>query len=233
MAFKAGLTRQTLSQHFAYHAWQYGVILLASIGLWSLIYQTTAYRPPEDAKIILYIQSAAANQETVNAFLEPVWKQAVPDEEEVSAVILLPSGRNENYYSSMQLVTYMSAAAGDIYMLSQEDFKRFASQGAFVSLDKPISEGVINADGLDLSSGLVTLVTFDDQGEMVVEGQSAQFGIPAAGLDRFSEELSIQNQNLVLAVAQNSGNVEDSIVFLNALIDATREPGPKPREQGS
>jgi len=53
-----------------------------------------------------------------------------------------------------------------------------------------------------------------------------QYGIPARELYRFATELAIDNRDMVLAVAANSGNEEDTITFLNALIQHSRAPVP-------
>ncbi len=220
------LTGKTLRNHIQYHGWQYLLILVLSFGLWNLIYAQTAYRPPQSARIDVYIQSSTADQETVNAFLKPVWEAAVPEEELVAAVLMLSPARGEDYYANMQLMTYIAAAEGDIYMLSSPDFKRFASQGAFVALDQYVESGQIDAGGIDLNPGRVTLVEMNEQGELITASESALYGIPALELYRFASEMMIDNRNLVLSVAANSGNEESALTFLNALIRETK--GPKP-----
>ncbi len=57
---------------------------------------------------------------------------------------------------------------------------------------------------------------------MVSLGESRQYGIPTKTLYKFASDLMIDNRDMVLAVAVNSGNEEDSITFLDALIQATR-----------
>ena len=49
----------------------------------------------------------------------------------VSGVTLLASS-SDDYYSQMQLTTYIAAGEGDIYFLPSGDFKSFAANGAFL-----------------------------------------------------------------------------------------------------
>lgn len=226
MKLRTRITRADLRNHLRYAGWAYVLILALSFGLWNMIYAQTAYRPPQDKRIDIYVQSSIADQEAVNAYLEPIWKAAVPEEELVQAVLLMAPGGDNDYYANIQLMTYIAAAEGDIYFLSTADFKRLAAQGAFVSLDEAIRDGRIDAQDLSLQSGQVQLVESNDQGDLVPVGGIQQFGIPARELYRFASELGIDNRDMVLAVAANSGNEEDTIIFLNALIQHSRAPVP-------
>lgn len=226
MKLKTPLTTKGLKNHLVYHGWQYLLAIALSFVLWNLVFIQTTYRPPQDKRIDLYIQSGTANQEAVDAFLLPIWQQTVPHEELVTATMMLQPGGIEDYYSSMQLLTYFAAAEGDIYMLTLEDFKRLAAQEAFVPLDDYIKDGRIKAEGIDLNPGRVTVVKMDEDGNTVKGADTFLFGIPAFDLYRFASQMNIDNRNMVLALAINGGNLEDSALFLNALIEAAK--GPKP-----
>ena len=54
---------------------------------WSLIYTATTYRSPQDKRVDVYILSNTASDEMVQAFLEPVWKETVPEMEVVNGTI--------------------------------------------------------------------------------------------------------------------------------------------------
>lgn len=222
MKLRAKLTWAEVRHHLQYYAWLYALLIVLAFGLTNLIYAQTAYRPPQDKRIDVYIQASGADQDAVNAFLEPVWKQAVPEQELVNAVVLMSGGGENDYYANMQLVTYIAAAEGDIYMLTSGDFKRFAAQGAFVPLEDYIQQGLIDPEGIDLAPGQVRLVETNEQGEPVVSGEALQFGIPAKELYAFATDLLIDNRDLVLAVAANSGNEEATITFLNALLQRAK-----------
>lgn len=223
MRYRVPLTWKDIREHFRYHAWAYLAIAALSIGLWSLIYTQTAYRSPQDKRIDLYIQSALADQDQVNAYLEPLRLAAVPQEEVVSAVLLLPATQGNEYYASVQLTTYIGAGEGDIYILSTQDFKRYAAQGVFVDLGPAMDSGVLRAEGLNLASGRVALVETTPDGGLRTLGENRQFGIPLFDLPGFFDKMQIDNRDLVMGLAVNSGNEEDTLAFMDALIQDTRK----------
>ncbi|MDI9520679.1 MAG: hypothetical protein QM308_05940 [Bacillota bacterium] len=226
MKLRVKKTWADFRHHLQYSALIYPLIIALSIALVNLIYTQTAYRPPQEKRIDIYIQSSSASQEFVNEFITPIWESAVPDMELVNVVLLMSPGGENDYYANMQLMTYIAAGEGDIYMLSSSDFKRFASQGAFVDLGDAIEQGLIDVNGLEINSAKVVEVDIDADGNMVALGDAKQFGIPAAGLYKFATDLSIDNRDMVLAVAVNSNNEEPTIRFLNALVQATRAEVP-------
>lgn len=227
MQYRIPLTWKDIREHFRYHFWYYLLILVLSFGLWNLIYTQTAYRSPESKRIDFYIQTLTADQDSVNAWLENLRLNAAPEEEVVQAVLLMPSGGGNDYMTTMQLTTYMGAGEGDIYILETADFKRYAAQGVFVDLGPALESGIINAEGLELRAGQVALVETTADGGLRTVGGNRQFGIPLYELWGFANELKFDNRGLVMAVAVNSGNEEDTILFVNALIQATRSEKPE------
>jgi hypothetical protein len=228
MKLRTRLDAQAIRHHLRYYIWYYLLILVLSFAAWSLIYTQTAYRVPQEKRIDLYIQATGADPDVVNAFLKPIWEKAVPLQESVKAVMLLSPGGANDYYSNMQLITYITAAEGDIYMLSSDDFRRLAGQGIFLDLGEAVASGRINAGSLDLSPGRVSLTMEDEAGNLLPSSEPRLFGIPAAGLNRFMSDMMIDNRGLVLSISMNSGNKEAALSFLDALIQATRSPEPHP-----
>ena len=225
MKLRTPLDRRTVETHFRYHKWQYLLILVLPVVAWNLIYAQTAYRVPQDKRLDVYIQSSTADQDQVNAFLKPIWEEAVPEQELVSAVLLLASGGEDDYYANVQLVTYLAAAEGDIYLLSSSDFKRIASQGAFVPLEPYRDQGLLDTGEVDISAGYVQLLEDDGQGGQRA-GERRLFGIPAFTLYNLASELRIDNRDKVFAIAGNSGNEEAAVRLLSALVARTTGPMP-------
>ena len=103
-------------------------------------------------------------------------------------------------------------------MLKTEDFKNFASQGAFIDLTTYVENGMLNIDGIDTAAGYVA--TTNDEG--VPTGEKQFFGIPAYALDGLKTGANIYNSDLIIGVTGFSNNEENTIKFLNGLIDAVR-----------
>jgi len=213
--------KRELAEHLRHYAWLYLLVIVLSYGLWNLVYAQTAYRPPQSARVDVYVQSAAG-QEQFNAFLEPIWKQSAPGLELVSAVMLVPPTAAGEYYANVQLVTYLAAREGDIYMLAAADFKRLASQGAFLDLGPAVQSGALDVSGVALEAGRVKRVFENEQGETSVSAEDYLFGIPADSLDGFLARANVDNRGMVLSVAEGSGNRDAAVAFLGALVGSTR-----------
>lgn len=217
MKIKTPLSKESIRTHLTYSSWKYLVVILASVFGWNLLYTMTAYRSPEHLRVDVYIQSATAVDETVDAFLKPVWDECVPDMETVDAVLLTTTSA-EDAYANMQLSVYIMAGEGDIYILNTEDFKKFAAQDAFIDLTPYVENGMLNIDGIDTAAGYVA--TVDENGTPT--GEKQFFGLPAYELDGLKTKAGIYNNDLVIGVTSFSNNEENVIKFLNGLIEASR-----------
>ena len=226
MKIKTPLTKQRLRTHLNYHFWKYLLAAALTVFCVNILYTTTAYRSPENLRVDIYLQSSTATQEKADAFMKDVWKRAVPDMETVST-ILLTAGSTDDYYSNMQLSVYLMAGEGDLYALSTEDFKRFAAQGVFMDLTPFVESGTLNVEGIDLSSGYVTLL--DDDGNPTET--NALFGIPLYTLYGYMDGMGLDNRDLVIGVTTFNNNEENVIAFLNELIQSGRGDMPERLQQ--
>ena len=138
-----------LKNHLMYDIWKYVLVIALCWFGWELLYTTTAYRSPQDKRIDVYVMSATASDELMEAFLKPIWEETVPEVELVEGVSLLPGGADD-YYANMNLTVKMAAGEGDIYFLPQDTFKSYALNGSFVPLDEYVESGRIKIEGLDV-----------------------------------------------------------------------------------
>ena len=222
MKLNAPIDRPRISSHFQYSVWKYLLLIVAAIFVWDLIYAYTAYRSPQDKRIDIYTQHAVASQEYLNAYFDELRKESVPDMEVVNAVTLMGTSAAD-MYAAQQLTTYIMAGEGDLYFLSGDDFKRFAAQGAFVELEPYAADGTLVLDGLMLDAGKVAMQEYDSDKEVMVPiAQQRLYGIPASQLPGFPAILGIDNRDLFLAATTFSGNEENVMRFLNALIQQMR-----------
>lgn len=226
MKLKTPLDKQTVKNHLHYSLWKYVLLIVIAVFVWDLIYAYTAYRPPQDKRIDIYIQSASAEQDKTEAFFEAIRQKAVPDMELVSTVLLMGSAQTD-IYAAQQLTTYIMANEGDMYFLTGSDFKRFAGQGVFLELEELVRDGRLDVLDMDLSSGYVAMQSFDEETDtMVPVSQQHLYGIPASALFGLMTELGIDNRDLFLCVTIYNQNDENVLKFLNELIQAARAPMP-------
>lgn len=216
-------TKVNLRHHVQYNAWKYLLLIVASIFLVDLVYTMTAYRSPEDKRIDVYIQNAAVDQNEIDAVFEQMRLDKLPDVEQISSYSLM-TGSAEDVYAVQQLTTYLAAGEGDIYILTGEDFKRYASQGVFVDFSELIEQGTLKADGMDLSGGYVAIQEYDEKSDsMVAVSQQRLYGIPLSQLPGFTQEFGIYNQNMYLSMTVFNGNDENVLLFINQLIERSSE----------
>ena len=56
MSLKMPITKNKIRNHFHYSFWKYLVLIAIALFGWNLIYTTTRYRPPENAKIEFFAE---------------------------------------------------------------------------------------------------------------------------------------------------------------------------------
>ena len=217
MRIKTPINRETLKHHINYGLWKYALMAVCVIMGWSLIYTTTAYRSPQDKRVDVYIQSNTASVELVNAFLEPIWKETVPEMETVNGVVLTTI---DDYTTSMQLMTYMAAGEGDIYFLTEQYFKSYASQGGLLELDGLVESGLLDAGEADLSKGYVTMVEEYDEQDRPISTARHLYGIPLDTFYGFMGGMQLDNRGMYAVITVNNQNDENVIPFFNALLQA-------------
>lgn len=216
MKFRDNITKKTLKDHFAYSWWQYFLALLVSIFFWNMYFIQTAYRPPEDKKIDVYIQSNTTNQDEIDVFLGKIWKSAVPEMESVKGILLPVLGEN-NYAATIQLTAYLLAGEGDIYLISSDDYKRMANQGAFLSLENIKDKLPPIFDSEHLSKAAIHYK--EEDGTNVTISEQKIFGIPCEKLKVLKERLNIEVENKFLCISVNNQNDENVIPFFVSLIE--------------
>ncbi len=219
MRIRTPINQETLKHHFTYSSWKYLLMAVLVVMGWSLIYTTTAYRSPQSKRIDVYIQSNIGSSDLIDAFMEPVWKETVPEMETVSSVVLTTV---DDYTTAMQMMAYMAAGEADIYFMSEQYFKSYASQGAFLPLEELVEEGALDVSDVELSKGYVAFVEEYDDNDLPVKTSRHLFGIPLESFYGFMNGMQIDNRDLYAAITVNNQNDENVIPFFNALLQAGR-----------
>ncbi len=210
-----------MRNHFSYDLWKYLLIVAVCWMGWELVYTQTTYRSPQDKRIDVYIMSATASDELVEAFLKPLWEETVPEMELVEGVSMIP-GSADDFYTGQVLMTRLAAGDGDIFFLPQDIFKQYALNGAFLALDDYVESGAIRLDDLDVKSARLTIID-DDTGI----ASTRLYGIPTDTLYGYMDGMQFDNRNAVMAIAVNNQNEANVIPFFNALIQAGRADKPE------
>ena len=205
---KTPLTKARWKHHLAYNGWKYILALILSIVGWNLIYTMTAYRPPEDKKVDVYLSLASADQTAFDGYLEKVWKEELPDMEEVQSVVLT-AGASSDYYGAVQLSTYIMAGEGDVYLLSKDDFINYARDGGMLELESYVESGALDTKGIDVTKGWRTYTE---------TGERHLYGIPADSFGGMEEFGIYSLKDYYWCVLAANGNDDNAVKLLNILV---------------
>ncbi len=217
MRISTPINKETVKHHLTYSSWKYLLMAVVVVMGWSLIYTTTAYRSPQDKRIDVYVQSNIGSSDTIDQFLEPIWKATVPQMESVSSVVLTIV---DDYTSSVQLMAYMAAGDADIYFLTEQYFKSYASQGAFLPLEDLMESGALQLPDTDVSKGYINYVEEYDELDRPVKTSLHLYGIPLDDFYGFMSGMQVDNRGLYAAITINNQNDDNVIPFFNALLQA-------------
>lgn len=213
MSIKLPITTRKIQNHFQYHFWKYLLLIALAFFGWNLIYTTTRYRPPESAKIEFIAEGYSVSDDALQALADQIHATVMPEMEEVTATIVT----FDDMYGDMQLVVWVSAAQGDVYLVNRERFLSMAASDGTLDLTPYVQSGALDVSGLDLSGGWVTAAG---------STTSKLMGIPADALTGL-QPYGIATENNVLCLLANGGNDAYAVKFLNYLLTHMQAGSPE------
>ncbi len=210
---KTPVTKKAIQDHLTYSWWKYALVVLISVMGWNIVYSVTAYRPPEEKKVILGIYSYGT-EDHIKAYMEAVRTDMMPDMEEMIPMYIMP----DQTYGDMILTTRIAARECDIYVLPRAQFQGYAAQGAFMPLDEVLPELVaeLEAAGISISRGWRT----NDE-----TGEKHLYAIPCGGLPGIMPMLRCDTSDMYAGIFFDTGNDSNVIKFFDKFIrDMMVEP---------
>ena len=215
------ITKKRLKNHFAYSWWKYALAaVLSAMGV-SLIFASTAYRPPADKQLTVYVLNDYVNTDALQADLWARIKESCPEQEELT-VLNIDLTDDTNIYAPMQFSTYVAAQQGDLFLMPCSEMLKIASDGAeeaFVDLTEYIEGGVIDVGGLDLSAGEMDRA----------DGTTGVFAIPAGQLYGLQTAYYNNPKDSVLCIPLYSQNQDTAAKGIQILMELGA--GEKPAEE--
>ena len=210
---KTPVTKEKLQNHLTYSLWKYALLAVIAIFGWNIIYSMTAYRAPEEKKIVLGVYSYGS-EDNINAYMEQVRLDLMPDMEEMNAMYIMP----DELYGDMILTTRIAARDCDIYVLPRDQFQSYAAQGAYMALEGVLPDLIadLEASGISLSRGYRT----NEE-----TGEKHQYAIPCADLPGIQAMLQSDTSDMYIGVFFATGNDENVLKFFEQFIrDMMIEP---------
>lgn len=203
---KTPVTKEKFQNHITYSLWKYALLVVLAVFGWNLTYSATAPQTPEEKKIILGIY-AYGDEENINAYMEQVRVELLPEMEDMSAMYIMP----DETYGSMILSTRFAARECDIYILDKASFQGYAGQGAFMALEEVLPDLIadLEAAGVSLSRGKRT----NEE-----TGEKHQYGIPCAELPGLQPMLMSDMSDMYLSVFFSTENDDNVLIFFEQLV---------------
>lgn len=212
---KTPVNAETLRHHFTYSWWKYLLIVALVILLVDVVFAMTAYRVPPEKKIEFFVYGQMDQSGALEQYLESVREKELPEMESITCQMLLDDGQ----YGPMQLMTFLAAGEGDVYLLSREEFLSNAAGGALIPLENDEElMSVFNQAGISLQSGWR---------RNTETGENHLYGIPQDKLPGLSQYAYASDGYVCVVV--NNGNDENVLRFLRILCrDMLQKPEPAP-----
>ena len=211
------VTKKWMKHHWSYNWWKYLLLAFVCAVTVDVAFTMTAYRPPEEKKIEVYVLNDFCNAVAMQEELSPLFFAAYPEQEEFTVLNINLTGGD--LYAPMQFSTYVAAQQGDVCLMPRSEVDKLAADGAeyaFVELTPYIERGVIDAEGIDLSGGMMKRST----GEMGV------YGIPADSLYGLLEYGNDPEDSL-LCIMDYSGNEERAAGVIGLMLERYRTEKPE------
>jgi len=217
---KERITKKWLRNHLSYCWWKYLALAAACVFCVDILFTMTAYRPPEEKKVEIYVLNDYVEASAVQAELSSLFFERFPEQEELT-VLSINIG-SDDMYARMQFTTYAAAQQGDVYMMPVSEFRNLTAEeyDAFVDLAPYMESGVIDAQDIDVSGYVV----------QNADGSQSIYAIPADtlyGLTQYSNDPA----GSVLCLTSFGGNIDHAAQTLNLMIEQYHGEKPEGYDQ--
>ena len=202
---KTAITPEKLKDHLHYNWWKYVLLVVLTLSTWSIFFEVTAYRPPEDKKLQILVYGLGDSQEA-QLWLDTVRQRDFPDQEEFVVEYLTPDGT----YGSMVLSTRIIAGDGDLLILPRDMAQSFMAEGFYVPLEE--AEDVLalcEAAGINVERGWR---------RNTETGERHLLAIPVSGIPRVRGWLYNTAEDYYLGVRVAGGNNDNAMALLRIFL---------------
>lgn len=206
-----------LREHLRRYLWIYLIgVALCLLGT-SLLWTVTAPRPSIEQTVVVYLADAYSDGEALQDVADDMLARTRPFDDALQEVRFESMMYNENEYaSSMLLVTRLAVGEGDAYLASQAVMDALVASGALLPLDEYVADGWLADWGLEPCYAAPT----DESGEA---GEPFLAGLRLDGMDALTARQAFNNRGACLCVVNNGGNVETTMKALEFMVQDLME----------
>ena len=207
---KTPLTRARLKRHLTYSGWKYALLAVLCVFGWNLYFTVTAYRPPEDKKLTVYLY-AYGDRAGLESWLEDTRRAGYPEQELFEVMQLTPDDTN----GVVVLSTHLFSGEGDIIVLPRDQFYTYARDGFFIPLERslPGLADALDAAGINADKGW-RLLRDPETDEMTEERHL--YGLPVSALPIVNSAV-LSSTEYFAGIRVSCGNEETALSVLKEI----------------
>ncbi len=201
-----------LAEHIRKYLWVYLVgIALCLVGT-GLLWTTTAPHPLIEETVVVALADTYCNGDPLAPVAEDMLEQTRPFDERLKAVEFQSlMYQEEDYTSSMVLLTRLSVGEIDAFLAGQGAMDALVRSEVLVDLTESVQGGWLAEYGLE---PYVAEYQDDETGEHY----SIMAGLRLDRLDALREMGALYNEGAYLCVTGNGGNVETTMKALETMV---------------
>ena len=206
-----------LREHIRKYLWLYIIGIGASLLLTNLLWTTTAPRTPMDQMVQIYVASDYASADGMNGVAAEVLARTQPYDETLLEVEFVSVNYTENdYYSTMLLMTRLTTGDADAFICSQPVLDYLIGSGATLPLDDYCAGGWL--EGRDVEPIYATVQENEqaEPSEILAAYRLGTVG-PLARLG------ALYDEDVYIAVMINGTNTDTTVKALENLVDILAE----------
>ena len=202
---KTPVTPEKMKDHLHYNWWKYVLLVVLTLSAWSIFFEVTAHRAPEDKRLAVLVYGLGESQEA-QLWLDSVRERDFPDQEEFVVEYLTP----DETYGSMVLSTRIFAGDGDLLILPREVAQSYMAEGFYQPLEE--TEGILalcEEMGINVERGWR---------RNTETGERHLLAIPVSGLPRVQGWLYNTAEDYYLGVRVSGGNDENAMALMKIIL---------------
>lgn len=199
------LTPARLKEHLRKHFVVYAVGVVICLVLTNLLWTTTAPRVPTSQSIVIYVAAPWSNVDALEPFARDIRARLAEDTDirEVEFQNLLFTNPEQDYTSSMLLMTRLATQEGDAFLCSADCMNALLHSGVVLPLDDLVADGWLSAYGLE---PWYATVADEDTGEE----RTLLAGLRLDSVTGLTALHAFDNQGAFLALTNYSENPEET-----------------------
>lgn len=206
-----------LKEHLRKYFWVYLIGVAACLIGTNLLWTTTAPHPTNEQTVTIFLADAFSNPAPLSGLAQRMLEETKPYDENLKQVDFESlMYKEDDYTSSMLLLTRLAVGEGDAFLASQAAMDALVQSEVLEPLDSYVESGWLSEYGLEPYYGTVT----DED-----EGTSATL-LAGLKLDRYTvlqDMGAFFNEGAYLCVASNGGNVDTTMKALECMMAALTE----------